>query len=470
LLWYEFIRSLVLHLEERYGEETLKKWYFECTNEPDIKSFWDKGTPALLNYWDATSEAIKSVNPDYQFGGPGTARGLTDELKAVLAHCDSGTNAITGETGSVLDFISIHRKFLPYRMVDEEIKAIDYIRKNHPRYKDLPFWNDEADPTWGWNQTYWWRNHPWYAAFVVLSLDVHNRLLIDSMDVNFGILLNDHGFLGDWYRRTLMARYTNPDNPDMFWLFKKPVLSVKTMLALGEGRRFEVEGYLSTRENIVMIPSRAHTGEVVIVLANQPDFGVVHDNRNQNVDIPPHQMSVHDNQGASIALSLKNMGFDNPELIKVKLDAMHGYAHGAWKRIGKPDTITTDIYRSIAANMDPVVVEEGLSMEGSEKENLHVILPPSSITMLIIRDRQEDVNLPEPKINAIKEYTGYNGEKKNFISWQQAEGAIVRYNVYASYNGTAYQRINPYPLFDLGYLDVLPENVDIADYRIEVVY
>ena len=468
MLWYEFVRSLVLHLEERYGEETIKKWYFECTNEPDIRSFWDKGIPALLNYWDATSEAIKSVNPAYQFGGPGTARGLTEEMKAVLAHCDTGTNAITGETGSVLDFISMHRKYLPYRMVDEEIRAIEYIRENHPRFKDLPFWNDEADPTWGWNQTYWWRTHPWYAAFVVLSLDVHNRLLIDSMDVNYGILLNDHGFMGDWYRRTLMARFSNADDPDKFWLFKKTVLTVKTMLALGEGQRYEVKGYPSSRENVVAIPSRANTGEVVIVLANQPDFGVIHDNRNQNVDIPVHQMPVHDSQGASIELSLRNLGFDDPELMEVRMDAMHGYAHGAWKRIGKPDTITKEIYHAIATHMDPVVVAEGLQMD---MENLYVVLPPSSVTMLVIREKaQEEPVFESPKILDIKNYTGYNGERKNFVRWEQETQAIVRYNVYASYDGGEFERINPYPLFDLGYLDVLPGNVNKADYRIVAVY
>lgn len=468
VLWYDFVRALVLHLEERYGEETLKSWYFECTNEPDIGSFWGRGIPALLNYWDATSEAIKSVNPDYQFGGPGTARGLTDELKAVLAHCDTGMNAITGERGAVLDFISIHRKFLPYIMVDKEMSSIAYIREHHPRYKNTPFWNDEADPTWGWNQSYWWRAHPWHASFVALSVDAHNRLLVDSLGVNFGMLINDHAFLGDWYRRTLMARYLNPENPDMFWLFKKPVHSVKTMLSIGQGKRYEVKGYPSTRENVVVIPSKAETGEVVVLLVNQPDFGVIYDNRKQNTDIPYYQKSVHDQQGASVHLSLKNMGFDQPVLMQVQLDALHGYAHGAWKSIGKPDTITSAIYRTIAAHMDPVVVAEGLEMD---MENLHVVLPPSSVTMLVIREKtDENLIFEEPAIREVKKYSGYNGERKNFVRWEQETQAVVRYNVYASYDGGAYERINPYPLFDLGYLDVLPESVDEARYKIEVVY
>ena len=124
---------MITHLEQRYGSKELKTWYFECTNEPDIhRYFWDRGIPSLLNYWDATSEAIKAVNGDYQFGGPGTARGLSVEFKDVLAHCDTGMNVITGKRGAVLDFISVHRKELTYNMIDNEIECIHYIRENHP--------------------------------------------------------------------------------------------------------------------------------------------------------------------------------------------------------------------------------------------------------------------------------------------------------------------------------------------------
>ena len=471
LKWYAFIQALISHLDERYGTEEIESWYFECTNEPDIhRWFWDRGIPALLNYWDASSEAIKAVNPAFQFGGPGTAKGLSDEFKAVLAHCDTGVNVITGKKGAVLDFISVHRKELSYKMIDNEIECIEYIRKHHPDFKDIPFWNDEADPMAGWSRHYWWRPHPWYAAFIVRSVDAHNRLLIDSMGVNYGVLLNDNGFLGNWYQRTALARHNNEENEDNFWLFKKPALSVMTMLALTKGTRFDVEGYASPRENVIVMPTRSKNGEVVVLLVNKPEFGPPHNNWVNNENISLEQLKLHDPNGASIKLSLKNMGFENPEMMQVRLDAMHGYAHGTWKRLGKPDAITTETYREIAANMDPVVVEEGLSLPGNEQDALHLVLPPSSVTMLVIRDKDLQLDFPKPEITAVTPYTGYNGEKKNFISWQQAEGAIVRYNVHASYDGADYIRVNPYPVFERGYLDVLPESVGQADYKIEVIF
>ena len=471
LKWHAFIKALISHLAERYGTEELNTWYFECSNEPDIhRHFWDRGIPSLLNYWDASSEAIKAVNPEFQFGGPGTARGLSDEYKAVLAHCDTGMNVITGERGAVLDFISVHRKELTYNMIDNEIECIQYIRENHPGFKDLPFWNDEGDPMAGWSRHYWWRPHPWYGAFIAQSVEAHNRLLIDSMGVNYGVLLNDNGFLGNWYQRTALARYNNEENEDHLWLFKKPALSVMTMLALTEGTRFDVEGYASSRENVIVMPTKSRNGEVVVLLVNKPEFGPPHNNWVNNEDISLEQMILHDPNGASIKLSLKNMGFENPEMMQVQLDAMHGYAHGTWKRLGKPDTITTEIYREIAANMDPVVVEEGFSLTGNDQDDLHLVLPPSSVTMLVIRDKDTQLDFPAPEITTITAYAGYNGEKKNFISWQQVKGAIVRYNVYASYDGGEYTRVNPYPVFERGYLDVLPESVDKADYKIEVIF
>ncbi len=470
-LWYDFVKEMTTYLEDRYGVEELKTWYFECTNEPDIHNhFWSYGIPALLNYWDATSEAIKAVNPDYQFGGPGTARGVSDEFKAVLAHCDTGTNVITGEQGAVLDYISVHRKFLPYVMIDRELECIEYIRENHPRFKDLPFWNDEADPMAGWSRSYWWRPHPWYGAFVIQSVDAHNRLLIDSAGVNYQMLLNDNGFMGNWYHRTQLARFLNTDETNeevRFWLFKKPVLTVMTMLALGEGNRYDVEGYATTREHVIVVPSRTPSNEIVLLILNKPEFGPVHNNWVSNRHITPEQKVLHDPHGANLTLNLQGLNFEKPVLRHVRLDELHGYAHGAWRALGSPDSLSADMYRVIAAHMDPVMIDQ---RQTDEISTLHLQLPPSSVSMVIISDAHNNVSHSTPEIRSINDYSGYNGEQKKFIRWEQMPGMIVRYHVYASYDGGEYHRVSPYPLFDLGYLDVLPDGVSEAEYRIEVVY
>ncbi len=471
LLWHDFIKQMIVYLEDRFGSDELKTWFFECTNEPDIhQHFWDLGIPALLNYWDATSEAIKAVNSNYIFGGPGTARGVSEEFKAVLAHCDTGTNAITGQQGSVLDYISVHRKFLPYEMIDRELECINYIRDHHPRFSELPFWNDEADPMAGWSRSYWWRPHPWYGAFVVQSVDAHNRLLIDSAGVNYQMLLNDNGFMGDWYQRTQLARFINRDRNDgqlNFWLFKKPVLTVMSMLSHSEGTRYHVQGYNSAREHVIVIPSKTENGEVVLLALNKPEFGPVHNEWTDNPYITAEQKALHDHNGAVVNLTLRGLGFEQPRLRHFRLDALHGYAHGAWRSTGSPDKIATDVYRLVAANMEPVLMKSH-KMEPAGR--LQLTLPPSSVSMIVISEgnRDADSNMKGPDILYVNEYNGYNGEIKNFIRWEQVQGAVVLYNVYASYDGGEFRRVNPQPLLDCGYLDVWPEGTETATYRVSV--
>jgi L-iduronidase len=466
LKWYEFVKTLITELEKKYGEEELKTWYFECTNEPDHHFFWQQGIPALLNYWDATSEAIKTVNPDYQFGGPGNATLLSDAFKAVLAHCDTGTNAITGKSGAVLDFISVHSKNLPYAMVDMETEAVEYIREHHPRFQDIPFWNNESDPTWGWGKPFWWRPKSWYAAFLIQSVDAHNRLIIDSLGVNFEFLVNDKGFLGDWYSRTDNARFTNNQNSDGFWLVKKPVLNAMTLLAMAAGERFDVSGFPSTRESTSVIATKTKAGQYVLLVANLPYFGPVRNQRDSDSLIKPEQIRKQNEYASLVNVLIKDMNLENPVFTHIRLDDIHGSAYGAWNSLGRPDNPTRQEYEIMAANMEPVIVNHRSKLT---KDEFTVAMSPASVSMIIFSAAAAaDMNsMYFPPLKDVKQYLGLNGEKKEFISWQQVSGNAVAYNVYVSYDGENYEQINPSPLLDHGYLHVLPQGKEAADYRIE---
>ncbi len=464
--WYEFVKILITSLEERYGVEELKSWYFECTNEPDMPQwFWDQGIPALLNYWDATSEAIKAINPDYQFGGPGNATVLSDEFKAVMAHCDTGTNAITGEKGAVLDFISVHSKNLPYAMIDMEIEAIAYIRDNHPRFADIPFWNNEADPTWGWRRDFWWRPKSWYAAFIIQSVDAHNRLIIDSLDVPFEMLVNDKGFLGDWYHRTDHARFNGRRNSEEFWLVKKPVLNAMTLLALSAGERFDVHGFPSTRESTSVIASKTPGGQHVLLVANMPEFGPVRSGAETDNPITPKQKMLLNDHASIINVVLHGLDLENTVFSHVRIDDIHGNPYGVWKSLGSPENPTKEEYDIMAANMEPVIIEHGVHLQGGA---LSLSMSPSSVSMIVLSDRENSRSeMFFPPLKNVHTYTGLHGEVKEFVSWQQVPEKIVAYNLYVSYDGGEFERLNPTPLLDLGYLHVMPEGKTHAEYRVE---
>src|SRR5690606_31318715 len=60
--------------------------------------------------YDTTEAALHAVFPEASLGGPAVARADGPFLTQFLEHCTSGTNAVTGETGTRLDMVSFHAK------------------------------------------------------------------------------------------------------------------------------------------------------------------------------------------------------------------------------------------------------------------------------------------------------------------------------------------------------------------------
>lgn len=72
--WAELVSKFVKHLEDRYGEDELKTWYFEVWNEPN-GSFWKGTKEEYFKLYKYSAEAIKGVNEEYLVGGPATGGG-----------------------------------------------------------------------------------------------------------------------------------------------------------------------------------------------------------------------------------------------------------------------------------------------------------------------------------------------------------------------------------------------------------
>jgi hypothetical protein len=58
--------------------------------------------------YDVTVAAVTGALPEAQVGRPATTGPGVAFLEQSLAHCASGTNAVTGERGTRLDFVSFH--------------------------------------------------------------------------------------------------------------------------------------------------------------------------------------------------------------------------------------------------------------------------------------------------------------------------------------------------------------------------
>ena len=83
------IENFARHLEERYGADEVRRWYFEVWNEPNI-DFWT-GRPAQSTYFElyaAAAKAIKLVDRRLRVGGPATAQAAW--VGDLIRHCPQG--------------------------------------------------------------------------------------------------------------------------------------------------------------------------------------------------------------------------------------------------------------------------------------------------------------------------------------------------------------------------------------------
>ncbi len=125
--WSALIEDLVLHLEDRYGRDEVRRWAFEVWNEPNLQVFWSAAQSDYFRLYDETVRAIRSIDSQLRVGGPATAAaGWVDDL---LHHVEG--------SGAPLDFLSTHTYGAP---------PID-LRPISRRFgrEDIPLWWTE----WG---------------------------------------------------------------------------------------------------------------------------------------------------------------------------------------------------------------------------------------------------------------------------------------------------------------------------------
>ncbi|MCB0141611.1 MAG: hypothetical protein KDE50_17020, partial [Caldilineaceae bacterium] len=124
--WMELMHALGKHCVARYGLGEVSKWYWELWNEPDI-FYWAGSTAEYCRLYDYTVAGLTAAIPLAKVGGPSTTSGMSRPesygfLRDFLEHCACGTNAVTGQRGTRLDYISFHAKGGGYRANAEAVK------------------------------------------------------------------------------------------------------------------------------------------------------------------------------------------------------------------------------------------------------------------------------------------------------------------------------------------------------------
>lgn len=464
--WRRLIRDLARHLIDRYGQEEVRSWVFESWNEPDI-GFWEQSDAAFCAYYDACAAGLADVDPQLRLGGPGTCQGLSSTFKTFLAHMDAGHNTVSGAALSKPAFISVHVKgvrehpedLTPDSMsiVAREAELIDYIREHHPDLADLPFVNNECDPQVGWGTIHTWRARPYYAALIAKIINQHLIKLVDEKGVTYGLLGNDHGFLGTWGHRTLLTRFAEFDHIDhgqaaghrdaprrdedvrrrRFELIKKPVFTVMTLLSLLGDERCAVEGVPDVSQPLGTIATRRDDHQIAVLIYNSDD-------------------EIMSSGATSIKLELSGIPFQDAALTYYRIDAQHGDPFKVWEAMHAPDALDADQYAELRRHQElgTMASTHEVTIDGGTlTTTFDQPLPGVTLVLLTKRPR----TLPE-QVQGLRyeRYAGMTGKEEVLILWDDLGTRTLRtYEVlYAPAPDGPYTRINDEDQLDTGYLHV----------------
>jgi xylan 1,4-beta-xylosidase len=106
--WGGLISAWATHENARYPN-VASTWLWELWNEPDI-NYWHGTFAEYAKLYDYTESALHGVMATAPLGGPAVASAGGTFLTQFLQHCATGTNAVSGKTGTRLDLVSFHAK------------------------------------------------------------------------------------------------------------------------------------------------------------------------------------------------------------------------------------------------------------------------------------------------------------------------------------------------------------------------
>jgi len=459
--WREFVRDFAQRYIERYGIETVKSWYFECWNEPDIPSFWPYGMQSLFNYFDGCEAGLHEASSSLRLGGPGTALFLSDTFKAFLEHCHNGENYFTGQTGTRLDFISFHEKAAwasevdlnpnTRALIEREKAIIRFVREHYPHFAHLPLMNNECDPQVGFGHAHTWRARPYYAAIVCKVINQHLIEIMDGQQAKFTFLSNDNGFMGGWGQRTLLARFTQEplaagdqdSSLTHFELIKKPVLNVMALLSLLGDTRCEVQGTGDAFAPVGLLATSRGTEQIAVLVYHSTDAIVA--------------------AGCeTINLHMESIPFEEAMLVHYRMDAAHGNPFDVWAAMQDPvyhwhqgpQLPTAAQFAALREQQElamlheprPVCIEQG-SLQ------LQIEMPLPSVSLILLFGKPPSPPESIRKLRA-QRYGGLHETNSVLLMWQGLASRTLRtYEVLYSRDADGpYRRVNAPDLICTGFL------------------
>lgn len=158
--WSDLMKAATQNFIDVFGGQEVHTWYFEVWNEPDG---WPlEQMDVFYKMYDVFVDAVNSVDPDLRVGGPACYHEYF--LTPFLEHVTNGTNHVTGEKGTRIDFISYHIYGLSGKWLNNEphiqpqvqrftqsVLWLQRLLRNYPKLKGVEFHINE----WGMSSNYY---------------------------------------------------------------------------------------------------------------------------------------------------------------------------------------------------------------------------------------------------------------------------------------------------------------------------
>jgi xylan 1,4-beta-xylosidase len=395
--WGALVRTWAEHVRERYaGAASSFQW--ELWNEPDI-GYWHGTFEEFARLYDHTQAALHAVFPEASLGGPAVARADGAFLVDFLEHCATGTNAVTGRTGTRLDMVSFHAKG-GVTIEDEHVQmdlgnqlrlhraGFDAVRRSAV-FARTPIVISEADPdgcaacpaTLRPENAY--RTSTAYGAYE-LAMMKRSLDLAAEMDVDLrGILTWAFTFPGSPYFAGYRELSTNG--------IHLPVLNAFKLLGSLRGVRLPVSS------------SGAKPLDALIAdgVRDRPDIDALAARDGDRIQILV--WNYHDDlveaEPATVSLDIAvPAAFGGSALVQhTRVDDAHGNAFAAWVAQGRPVAPTAEELATLREAMEPVLIEpEHTVATRRGAVRLTFSLPRFGMSLLTLAAGGESPSAPSP--------------------------------------------------------------------------
>lgn len=382
--WAALVSAWAAHVKERYPN-VQERFQWELWNEPDI-GYWHGTFEEFARLYDYTEAALHAVLKDASLGAPAVANPERPFLRQFLEHCATGTNAVTGETGTRLDMVSFHAKGGVGRVngnVQMDLgtqlrlhrSGFDVVASS--AFADKPVVITEADPDGcaacpatpnGMNS---YRLSPAYGAYEVAmmkrTLDLAEQRGIDLR----GVLTWAFTFPGSDYFTGYRELATNG--------IHLPVLNAFKLLgSLGGERLPAVSTGAQPLDSIVESGVRAEPDVDALAAIDGERIQVLawhyHDDL---VDAEPVSVTVEVTVPAELGA--------HAAVTHTRVDGERGNAHAAWVAMGGPASPTAEQLATLKASMEPVVLERERSVAVTDGAvRLSFELPRFGVSLLTL--------------------------------------------------------------------------------------